>query len=258
MFVSATPGPYEFEHSSQVSELIVRPTGLLDPLIDVRPIKGQMDDLQKEISRAVKKGERVLITTLTKRMAEDLTGYLAKQGTRVRYMHSDIDSLERIELIRQLRACEYDVLVGINLLREGLDIPEVGLVAILDADKSGFLRDERSLIQTTGRAARNEHGRVIMYADEITTSMKTVIDLTRTRRASQILYNKKQGIVPSSDQKSVPDKEREIKGTKHLAKSDVEKQIIQLEADMKKAAENLDFEKAIEIRDVLNQYKSQL
>lgn len=258
VFVSATPGPYELDHSKNISELIVRPTGLLDPLVDVRPIKGQMDDLQKEINAAVKKSERVLVTTLTKRMAEDLTAFLAKQGIKVRYMHSDIDSLERIELIRQLRAGEFDVLVGINLLREGLDIPEVGMVAILDADKSGFLRDERSLIQTIGRAARNVKGRVIMYADEITTSMDAVIKLTRKRRKEQILYNKKHGIVPQSVQKSVPDKERDIKGTKHLAKSDVEKQIIQLEADMKKAAAELEFEKAIEIRDVLNNLKKQV
>lgn len=254
LFVSATPGPYEKKMAS-TAELIIRPTGLLDPLVEVRPIKGQIEDLKTEIGRVIAKDERVLITTLTKRMAEDLTNYLAKEGIRVRYLHSDVESLDRIELIRSLRAGEYDVLVGINLLREGLDIPEVSLVAILDADKEGFLRNETSLIQTIGRAARNENGRVVMYADVMTRSINIALEKTEYRREEQIKFNKKHGITPQTIRKNVAEKTREVRGTKHMASDDVEKRIIELEAEMKKAAEELDFEKAIELRDVVNQLK---
>ncbi len=253
VFVSATPGPYELEHSGQVVDLIIRPTGLLDPLVDVRPIKTQVPDLIKEIHKTVARGERVLVTTLTKRMAEDLTDYLAKEEIKVRYMHSEIHSLDRIELIRALRAGEFDVLVGINLLREGLDLPEVSLVAMLDADKEGFLRDERSFIQTIGRAARNVHGRVILYADRMTGSMQRAIDITAKRRAEQIAFNKKHRIIPKTVEKSIAPKTREIKDLKHLSKHDIHKKIIETEAAMKKAAEELDFEKAIDLRDVLEE-----
>lgn len=260
VFVSATPGEYEIEKSGQVVEQIIRPTGLLDPLVEVRPSKNQIKDLIVEINKTVEKGDRVLVTTLTKRMAEDLTDYFAKEGIKVRYMHSDIESLDRIELIRQLRIGEYDVLVGINLLREGLDIPEVSLVAILDADKEGFLRNERSLIQTIGRAARNAEGRVIMYADETTISMRGAMEKTKFRRRAQIKFNEENGITPMTIKKSVSNtgKEVKIRGTKHMAKSDIEKRVIKLEYEMKAAAENLEFEKAIELRDALDDLKKSL
>ncbi len=257
LFVSATPAEYETQQSKQVAELIIRPTGLLDPEIETRKIEGQIQDLIKEIKEVTKRKERVLVTTLTKRMAEDLTKYLADKEINVRYMHSEIDSLDRIELIRQLRAGEFDVLVGINLLREGLDIPEVSLVAILDADKEGFLRNERSLIQTIGRAARNVNGRVIMYADVLTDSMKKAIAITRRRRRLQKQYNEKYKITPKTITKKVMEKERDIKGIKHMAKKDINKKIIELEAQMKTAAEKLDFEKAIELRDTLNALKKE-
>ncbi|RME77924.1 excinuclease ABC subunit UvrB [Candidatus Woesearchaeota archaeon] len=258
LFVSATPGPYELEHSGQVVELIIRPTGLLDPQVEVRPTKNQIPDLIKEIKKRVDQDERVLITTLTKRMAEDLTNYLSQQDISVRYMHSDIDSLDRIELIRQLRAGEFDVLVGINLLREGLDLPEVSLVAILDADKEGYLRNETSLIQTIGRAARNENGHVIMYADTITKSMEAAISKTHARRRAQIAFNKKHGITPTTIRKKVAQKGREIKGVKHMAYDDIVKKIADLEAQMRRAADELDFEKAIEIRDTLERLKKEV
>lgn len=258
VFVSATPAQYEQEHSSNTVELIIRPTGLLDPEVEVRPIEGQVKDLIAEAKKTVKKGNRVLVTTLTKRMAEDLTNYLAQQDIKVRYMHSDIDSLDRIELIRQLRAGEFDVLVGINLLREGLDIPEVSLVAILDADKEGYLRNETSLIQTIGRAARNVDGRVIMYANHVTKSMRIAIDKTKKRRAAQKAFNRKHGIEPQSVQKTVPVKTREIRGLKHLSQEDIHKKVIELEADMRKAAEELNFEKAIELRDILTALKKEI
>jgi excinuclease ABC subunit B len=259
VFVSATPGDYELKNSSQKVEQIIRPTGLVDPQIEVRPTTGQVKDLIEEINKTVKDGFRVLVTTLTKRMAEDLTDFLSKNKIKVRYMHSDIDSLDRIELVRELRAGEYDVLVGINLLREGLDIPEVALVAILDADKEGFLRNDRSLIQTIGRAARNSEGRVIMYGDVVTASMKKAIDITNYRRDEQIKYNKEHGIKPQTIVKKIEDKKkREVKGYKHMSKSDLQKKIAQLEADMKKAAEELDFEKAIEIRDILDSLKKEV
>ncbi len=255
VFVSATPADYELKSSGQVVDLIIRPTGLLDPLIEVRPIHGQIRDLLVEIEKVVKRGERVLITTLTKRMAEDLTDFFAKEGVRVRYLHSEIESLDRIELIRQLRAGEFDVLIGINLLREGLDIPEVSLVAILDADKEGFLRNERSLIQTIGRASRNSHGRVILYADVMTDSIKGAVDKTQLRRRMQEQYNTDNGITPQTVVKSVAEKTRDVKGTKHMGKVEIEKKIIELDAQMHKAAEELDFEKAIALRDTIAELK---
>ncbi|MEN9597536.1 MAG: uvrABC system protein [Pseudomonadota bacterium] len=255
LFVSATPALYELEKSQNIVELIIRPTGLLDPEIFVHPISGQMPHLIEQAKIVIERGERVLITTLTKRMAEDLTDYLAKEMLKVRYLHSDVDSLERIELIRQLRAGEYDILVGINLLREGLDLPEVSLVAILDADKEGFLRDERSLIQTIGRAARNSNGKVILFADKITGSIERAMEITKNRRAAQIAHNERYGITPQTIIKSVAEKKGEIKGTKHLGKVDIERQLIELDAQMRISAAKLDFEKAIELRDRIAQLK---
>lgn len=253
LFVSATPSKYEIDSSGQVVELIIRPTGLVDPQIEIHPISGHIQHLMGEIKKVTAKNQRVLVTTLTKRMAQDLTEYLAQNDIRVRYLHSDIESLDRIEIIRGLRAGEFDVLVGINLLREGLDLPEVSLVAILDADKESFLRDERSLIQTTGRAARNQEGRVIMYADVITRSMKAAIDITNTRREQQLLFNKKHKITPHTIIKSIAPKAREVASLKHLSSTDVHKKIVETQAAMKKAAEELDFEKAIALRDLLRE-----
>jgi len=251
LFVSATPGDYEIEKSGPPVELITRPTGLLDPEVEVHPIEGQMQHLIAEARKTIERGDRILITTLTKRMAEDLTDYLAKEGFRARYMHSEIESLDRIELIRQLRVGEFDILVGINLLREGLDIPEVATIFILDADKEGFLRDERSLIQTIGRAARNVNGRVILYADHQTQSIKRAMEITYYRRNFQKRYNEKYGITPKTIVKAVTVKESTIKSAKHLAKSDIQRQIIELDAKMREAAEKLEFEKAIEFRDAI-------
>lgn len=248
IFVSATPSDYEIETSAQIVEQIIRPTGLLDPTIEVRQSKNQIDDLIEEVQQVIKKNSRVLITTLTKRMAEDLTDYLAKAGIKVRYLHSEIDTIERTEIIRQLRLGEFDVLVGINLLREGIDIPEVALVAILDADKQGFLRNERSLIQTIGRAARNVDGHVIMYADKMTEGMQAAIKKTRERRIAQEKYNKVHGITPKTIIKDVGEAEVEVKTTKHLAREDLPKEIIKLEAEMRIAADKLEFEQAIELR----------
>ncbi len=228
LFVSATPAEYELEKSGLPVELITRPTGLLDPEVEVHSISGQMQHLMAEANKTIQRGDRVLITTLTKRMAEDLADYLVKEGFRVRYLHSEIESLDRIELIRQLRVGDFDILVGINLLREGLDIPEVSTIFILDADKEGFLRDERSLIQTIGRAARNVNGKVILYADVETASIKRAMKITRYRRQFQIRFNKVHGITPKTIVKGVSRKEGEIKGIKHLAKSDVQRQIIEL------------------------------
>mgnify|MGYP000881315071 CR=1 FL=1 len=274
VFVSATPGPFELEHSQQVVEQIIRPTGLVDPSIDVRPVTGQIDDLVAEIRKTSKKGHRVLVTTLTKRMAEDLTDYLKNIGIRVRYMHSDIDALERMEIIRDLRLGKFDVLVGINLLREGLDLPEVELVAILDADKEGFLRSEVSLIQTSGRAARNVEGRVIMYADVITDSMKRAIDETSRRREIQVRYNIENNITPTSVHKGVRDilamtKVSESKGdyntgkAKSYGRKPVNKEELMvtinfLEDQMMAAAKELQFEKAIELRDKMMDLKKLL
>ena len=251
LFVSATPAEYELEKSGSPVELITRPTGLLDPEVEMRPIEGQMQDLMREAKKTIDRGDRVLVTTLTKRMAEDLTDYLVKEGFRVRYLHSEIESLDRIELVRQLRIGDFDILVGINLLREGLDIPEVAAIFILDADKEGFLRDERSLIQTIGRAARNVNGKVILYADVQTKSIKRAMETTYYRRNVQKRYNEQHGITPTTIIKGVSQKEGTIKGTKHLAKSDLKRQIIELDAKMREAAEKLDFERAIQYRDAI-------
>ena len=253
LFASATPADYELEKSGQPVELITRPTGLLDPEVELHPIAGQMQHLMVEAKKTIERGDRVLITTLTKRMAEDLADYLVKEGFRVRYMHSDIDSLDRIELVRQLRVGEFDILVGINLLREGLDIPEVATIFILDADKEGFLRDERSLVQTIGRAARNVNGRVILYGDVVTGSIKRAMEVTRYRREFQKRYNEVHHITPRTIVKSVSLKEGKIKGVKHLPKSDIQRQIIELDAQMREAAEKLQFERAIELRDAITE-----
>lgn len=269
IFVSATPGPYELEHCPEMIEQIIRPTGLLDPPIEIRPIQGQIDDLIGEIQDCIKQNERVLITTLTKKMSEDLTNYLKEIGIKVQYLHSEVKTLERIDIIRDLRLGKYDVLVGINLLREGLDIPEVSLIAILDADKEGFLRSERSLIQTIGRAARNAHGHVIMYADKITNSMNIAITETKRRRSIQEAYNKKHGIVPTTIQKDI----REAIRATHVAedqdnyevsvkldkltKKEREKVISEMEQEMKEAAKALNFERAAELRDLILELKSE-
>ena len=257
VYVSATPGDYEKERAGQVVEQIIRPTGLLDPEIFVRPIEGQIDDLIGAINEKIDLGQRTLVTTLTKKMAEDLSSYLLNAGIRCRYMHHDIGTIERMEIIRDLRLGEFDVLVGINLLREGLDIPEVGLVAILDADKEGFLRSETSLIQTVGRAARNADSYVIMYADTITPSMRACIDETERRRAKQIAYNKAHGIVPKTIIKSVrdlieisaaPESNAKAKGVKMTERE--RKELIQeLESKMRKAAQMLEYEIAAQLRD---------
>lgn len=270
IYVSATPGPYELEHTPEMVEQIIRPTGLLDPLIDVRPIEGQIDDLIDEIHDRIACNERVLVTTLTKKMSEDLSAYLKEMGLKVEYLHSEIKTLERIEIIRELRKGTYDVLIGINLLREGLDIPEVSLVAILDADKEGFLRSERSLIQTIGRAARNANGHVIMYADNMTDSMKKAIEETKRRRSIQMAYNEEHGITPKTIVKKIPDviratqvaEEEEsyvTKATKgkKLTKAEKEKLLASLEVEMKEAAKALDFERAAELRDTIFELKAE-
>lgn len=258
IFVSATPSEYEFLHSKQIAEQLIRPTGLLDPKVEVRKTKGQIDDLKIEIEKEIGENRRVLITTLTKRLAEELTEHMAKLGIRVRYLHSEIDTIERTEILRQLRAKEFDVLVGINLLREGIDLPEVGLVAILDADKEGFLRNERSLIQTIGRAARNSNGRVVMYADTITLSMQKAISETNRRRRLQEDYNFKHNITPTTIIKPITEKIIEIKDVKHIPKSELPKMIEKLQTDMEKASDDLDFELAIELRDRINFLKSNI
>ena len=270
IFVSATPGPYELVKSEGVVvEQIIRPTGLIDPPIDVRPVKGQVDDLLQEIRTRVERRERVLVTTLTKRMAEDLTQYYQELGVRVRYLHSDIETLERVEILRDLRRGEFDVLVGINLLREGLDLPEVSLVAILDADKEGFLRSGGSLIQTSGRAARNVNGRVLMYADTVTDSMRACINETERRRALQQAYNEEHGITPQSIIKQIDEVmssvyERDYMtpaeprdGAKRFkTQAELDEYVAQLQADMKTAAANLDFEKAAAIRDTIKRLRN--
>lgn len=263
IFVSATPGDYEREHSSDIVEQVIRPTGLVDPEISVRPVDGQMDDLLSEIRTRAGKNERVLVTTLTKKMAENLTAYLEQMGTRVRYLHHDIDTIERMEIIRDLRLGEFDVLVGINLLREGLDIPEVSLVAILDADKEGFLRSETSMVQTIGRAARNAHGQVIMYADTVTGSMERAIRETERRRALQIAFNEEHGIVPQTIVKDVHEvieiskKENveEKTSRKKMSKKEREQLIESLTAQMKEAAKMLEFEHAAYLRDKIAQLR---
>jgi excinuclease ABC subunit B len=258
IFVSATPSEYEKKISSQIAEQLVRPTGLLDPAVEIRPTKDQMDDLIQEIAKRAAKNERVLVTTLTKRMAEDLAEYLSKKQVRVRYMHSEIEGLQRTELIRQLRLGEFDVLVGINLLREGLDIPEVSLVAILDADKEGFLRNFTSLIQTFGRAARNVNGSVIMYADNITKSMSHAIDETKRRKEKQIQYNKEHNITPQTIIKSVPEQVTTLDESKLKSIHDLATDIIELDSQMKKYSEELDFERAIECRDRIKRLEKEI
>ena len=258
IFVSATPGDYERAHSFQIVEQLIRPTGLVDPLVEVRKTDNQMDDLISEIKKRVKNNQRTLVTTLTKRMAEDLAEYLSKNQVKVRYLHSEIENLQRTEIIRQLRLGEFDVLVGINLLREGLDIPEVSLVAILDADMEGFLRNNTSLIQTFVRAARNIDGSVIMYADKVTQSMNLAISETERRRNKQIDYNQQMGIIPTTIVKAIPQQTIVLDETKHMSKHDVQTLAIEIEATMKRFAEELDFEHAIEYRDKLTKLQKQL
>ena len=258
IFVSATPGAYELERSAQVVEQIIRPTGLLDPLVEIRPIEGQVKDVMTEIHRVVEKGDRALVTTLTKRLAEELTDFLAQNMIRARYLHSDIDTLERTEIIRELRLGKFDVLVGINLLREGLDIPEVGFIGILDADKEGFLRDEKSLIQTIGRASRNANSRVVLYADRMTGSIRAAVEKTEQRRAMQMAYNQEHGIVPRTIKKPIREKVVEITDTRHIPKSDIPNVIIELEAQMRAAAELLEFERAISLRDTARRLEREM
>ena len=267
LFVTATPGSYELEHSTTIAEQIIRPTGLLDPIVEVRPINNQIDDLVVEINKVIEKDERVLITTLTKKMSEDLTNYLKEIGIKVKYLHSDIDTLERVEIIRDLRLGKFDVLVGINLLREGLDIPEVSLVAILDADKEGFLRSETSLIQTIGRAARNSEGKVIMYADKITRSMESAIAETKRRREIQMLYNEEHDITPTTIKKKVRDAieatvvadEETVYGIKETDNvEEIKENIAALQAEMMEAAQNLQFERAAELRDKIKQLEERI
>lgn len=262
IYVSATPGPYEMSRSQNVVEQIIRPTGLVDPKITIRPVQGQVEDLLGEVRKKVAKDQRILVTTLTKRMAEDLTDYYAKIGIKVRYLHSEIDTLERVEIIDDLRRGEFDVLVGVNLLREGLDLPEVGLVAILDADKEGFLRSETSLIQTIGRAARNVDGEVLMYVDDMTDSVRNAVDITNKRRKLQMAYNEKYNITPQSTYRTLKDKKISTKKTpsrddlKGMPKDELKLLIKDLEAEMKEAANDLDFERAAVLRDQIVALKS--
>jgi len=274
VFVSATPADYEEKHAGQVVEQVVRPTGLIDPHIDVRPASNQVDDLLSEVNIRVAKGERVLVTTLTKRMSEDLTDYLAEQKIKVRYLHSDIETVERVEIIRDLRLGVFDVLVGINLLREGLDIPEVSLVAILDADKEGFLRSERSLIQTIGRAARHLNGTAILYADKVTESMRKAIGETERRRAKQMAFNEEHGITPTGVSKRIKDiiegaydhaeaqeqrkAAQEEAAYQHMSEKELTRQVKRIEKEMLEAAKNLEFEMAAQKRDQLKALKQKL
>jgi excinuclease ABC subunit B len=274
VFVSATPGPYELRHSKRVAEQLIRPTGIVDPEVELRATKNQIDDLLNEIRRREEAGERVLVTTLTKKMAEDLTDYLLESGVKARYLHSEIDTLERIQIIRELRLGDYDVLVGVNLLREGLDLPEVSLVAILDADKEGFLRGKTALIQTIGRAARNVNGKVLLYADKLTEAIQGALDETNRRRAVQIAYNEEHGITPETIQKGVSDiaeflalesptvpatkRRRGRKDVEGMAPSELERLIIELEEEMFAAAEELRFEYAAKLRDEIKELRREL
>jgi excinuclease ABC subunit B len=272
VFVSATPGEYERTHSSRIVEQIVRPTGIIDPEIDVRGTEGQIDDLMNEIRARVERDERALVTTLTKKMSEDLTGYLLEMGFKVRYLHSEVDTLERIQIIRELRLGEFDVLVGVNLLREGLDLPEVSLVAILDADKEGFLRGATSLIQTIGRAARNVDGKVIMYADKETAAMQTAISETERRRVIQRAYNIEHGITPETISKGISDiaeflqsdskvpksRRRRQREAQMLPPAEIERKLVELEEEMLAAAEDLRFEYAAKLRDEIRDLKRDL
>jgi excinuclease ABC subunit B len=272
--MSATPAPYELRVSTRVAEQIVRPTGLIDPEVQIRPTRGQVDDLIEEIRTRAEAGQRILVTTLTKKMAEDLTDYLLEMGIRVRYLHSEIDTIRRIEILRDLRLGEFDVLVGINLLREGLDLPEVSLVAILDADKEGFLRSETSLIQTIGRAARNVDGKVVMYADEVTDSMKSAISETQRRRKIQLEFNREHGIDPQSIRKKVsdillsmsvdmskaaaPDRKRRKRERTEMPTEELERLIQSLEEEMHEAAKDLRFEYAARLRDEVLDLRKEL
>ncbi|PWR73302.1 excinuclease ABC subunit UvrB [Methanospirillum stamsii] len=256
--VSATPGDYELEHSNQVVEQIIRPTGLVDPVVEVRPIQGQMEDIKREIKKTIDRKDRILLTTLTKRLAEELTEYLLSSGIKTKYLHSDIDTLDRTEIIRELRIGEFDVLVGINLLREGLDIPEVGFIGILDADKEGFLRDARSLIQIIGRAARNSEAFVVLYADTTTGSMQRALDETSRRRALQIEYNTIHGITPKTIQKPVREQEIDTGKKEKVPKKALPNLIINLESQMKSAAQRLDFEEAIKLRDQIADLRKEM
>ncbi|HNO85029.1 MAG TPA: helicase-related protein, partial [Anaerolineales bacterium] len=272
IYTSATPSAYEMDHAEQVVEQIIRPTGLIDPEVDVRPTRGQVDDLVGEIKQRVERRERILVTTLTKRMAEDLTTYMKELGIKVQYLHSEVETLERVSILRDLRLGTFDVLVGINLLREGLDLPEVSLVAVLDADKEGFLRSDTALIQTIGRAARNVNGRVIMYADRMTDSMKRAIDETNRRRAKQMKYNEENGIVPISIHKEIHDLTEEmsakavgemkgeykVKGSQGMPRGELRKIVDEVEKQMKEAAKNLEFERAAALRDELYELKTLL
>ena len=273
VFVSATPGPYELRHGKRTVEQLVRPTGIVDPEVELRATRNQIDDLLNEIRRREEAGERVLVTTLTKKMAEDLTDYLLESGVRTRYLHSEIDTLERIQIIRELRLGEYDVLVGVNLLREGLDLPEVSLVAILDADKEGFLRGKTALIQTIGRAARNVNGKVVMYADKMTEAIKGALDETNRRRAVQLAYNEEHGITPESIVKGVSDiaeflslesptvpsrRRRGDRKVEGMSADELEKLVIQLEEEMFAAAEELRFEYAAKLRDEIKELRREL
>jgi excinuclease ABC subunit B len=272
VFVSATPGPFELRNSTNIAEQIVRPTGIVDPEVELRTTKNQIDDLLNEIRRREEAGERVLVTTLTKKMAEDLTDYLLESGVKARYLHSEVDTLDRIRIIRELRLGEYDVLVGVNLLREGLDLPEVSLVAILDADKEGFLRGETSLIQTIGRAARNVRGTVIMYADKETAAMRTAIEETNRRRAIQVAYNEEHGITPATIQKGISDitdflmmeskvperRGRRKRETEGMSPEDLRRTIVELEEEMLAAADDLRFEYAAKLRDEIKALRREL
>jgi excinuclease ABC subunit B len=274
VFVSATPGPFEQRHSTRVAEQLIRPTGIVDPEVELRATKNQIDDLLNEVRRREEVGERVLVTTLTKKMAEDLTDYLLESGVKARYLHSEIDTLERIQIIRELRLGEYDVLVGVNLLREGLDLPEVSLVAVLDADKEGFLRGRTSLIQTIGRAARNVNGKVLLYADKVTQAIREAMDETDRRRAIQLAYNEEQGITPETIVKGVSDiaeflalesptvpkskRRRGRKDVEGMAPGELERLIIELEEEMFAAAEELRFEYAAKLRDEIKELRREL
>jgi excinuclease ABC subunit B len=258
VFVSATPGDYELKRSVQLVEQIIRPTGLVDPQVEVRPIEGQTDDVIKEVTATIRRGDRVLVTTLTKKLAEELSEFLADQGIRTRYLHSEIETLERSEIIRELRLGKFDVLVGINLLREGLDIPEVGFIGILDADKEGFLRDARSLIQIIGRAARNINAKVVLYADVMTDSMNRAIAETKRRRDLQVAYNTEHNIIPMTIRKPVKEKEVEIRDTRHVPRTEIPNVVIELEKQMRDAADSLDFERAIALREQVKKLNERL
>ena len=258
IFVSATPADYEREHSAQIVEQIIRPTGLVDPEVEIRPLEGQVRDVMQEIRKIVERGDRALVTTLTKKLAEELTEFLARNEIKARYLHSDIKTIERTEIIRELRLGKFDVLVGINLLREGLDIPEVGFIGILDADKEGFLRDSKSLIQIIGRAARNASSKVVLYADKMTDSIKKAVNETERRRTMQIAYNKEHGIVPTTIRKPIREKVVDITDVKHIPKTDIPNVIIELDAEMREAADRLDFERAIQVRELIKKLEKEI